>query len=70
MKVFAIGSYKGGVGKTTTTVNLAYNVSAKGYRVLVIDTDPQANATYMFSRVNDNTYTLADLFEGKNSLNF
>ncbi len=64
MKVFAIGSYKGGVGKTTTTVNLAYNVSAKGYRVLVIDTDPQANATYMFSRVNDNTYTLADLFEG------
>lgn len=64
MKVFAIGSYKGGVGKTTTTVNLAYNVSAKGYRVLVIDTDPQANATYMFARVNDNTYTLADLFAG------
>lgn len=64
MKVFAIGSYKGGTGKTTTTVNLAYNVSAKGYRVLVIDADPQANATYMFARVNDNTYTLADLFAG------
>ena len=64
MKVFAIGSYKGGTGKTTTTVNLAYNVSAKGYRVLVVDADPQANATYMFARVNDNTYTLANLFAG------
>lgn len=64
MKVFAIGSYKGGVGKTTTTVNLAYDLSVKGYRVLVIDTDPQANATYMYARVNDNTCTLADLFAG------
>lgn len=64
MKIFAIGSYKGGVGKTTTTVNLAYNMSAKGYRVLVIDTDPQANATYIFAKVNDNTYTLVDLFNG------
>ena len=64
MKVFVVGSYKGGVGKTTTTVNLSYNVSNKGYRVLVIDADPQANATYMFSRVNDNTYTLAELFAG------
>lgn len=52
MKVFAIGSYKGGVGKTTTTVNLAYDLSVKGYRVLVIDTDPQANTTYMYARVN------------------
>ncbi len=64
MRVFAIGSYKGGVGKTTTTVNLAYDLSVKGYRVLVIDTDPQANTTYMYARVNDNTYTLADLFAG------
>lgn len=46
MKVIAIYHNKGGVGKTTTVVNLAAALSRKGQRVLVIDLDSQANTTY------------------------
>ena len=49
----ACQNFKGGVGKSTTCVNLAHYLALKGYRVLVVDTDSQATTTSMFGYVPD-----------------
>jgi chromosome partitioning protein len=73
-KVLTVANHKGGVGKTTTALNLGFGLAAKGYQVLLVDLDTQANMTKSLAyptaanvtprhigQYFDGTYTLAQL---------
>lgn len=53
MQVVSVINYKGGVGKTTTTANLAAELAWRGHKILLLDLDPQASLTFSFIRPDE-----------------
>lgn len=65
MKTIAMYNHKGGVGKTVTAVNVAYDLTIYGKQVLVVDMDPQGNTSSFFNRYDMNKVSVKELLSGE-----
>lgn len=61
MKIITIYNHKGGIGKTVTAANFAYNLVAAGKRVLIVDLDPQGNLSSFFRRYDLNKPSVTEV---------
>lgn len=66
MKKISIVNNKGRVGKTTSTANLGTCLSQQGYKVLLIDIDPQGNLSKLFKSSNNDTLSVSDVLLDEN----
>ena len=68
MQIIAVWNVKGGVGKTTTAVNLAYEAAARGFETVLWDLDPQAAATYVLKRQAGSSGSARELVQRERKL--
>lgn len=68
MRILCLANNKGGVTKTTTTIQLGYGLARAGYRVLIIDADAQGNSTYSVLGRQETERTLFDVLMGQATL--
>lgn len=70
MKVITVANQKGGVAKTTTTASFGFELSKRGFKVLLIDLDPQGDLSYYFNcEADDDTKTMYNVLCGKEPIN-
>ncbi len=71
MKTISVVCQKGGVGKTTTVINIASVLASKGLKTLIIDTDPQGNVSTYLNQEKSNTEhtTTTDILDGEQNIN-